>query len=311
MGPPPINGQTGANSGPWPARNTPNGYQSPYVAPPPQPAPPPPPPPPVARRPPPAPRSTAPPKPNVPSNNIITAVANFKSALLKSMPDNPRAEALVQSAVNRVLGITQVSTATPAGQPEDPQEKVFMQALNSMIQKVGNVKAARQAQRSSPSSHSSPTPAPQPAPTSQALSTQSTTAQSQQGQPATPNTTHSRPANAAPQVQGNAQAQLLALLQGMQRRNVPPSGGSSRQPTVPATTPEVVPSSGNPSSTANNCPSEPTEPRTNGPPSSSSSSSSNAAAVAGVKRALEPDDNASAPEESDFKRAKIVEATTS
>ena len=138
-------------------------------------------------------------------NDVLTAISDFKNALTKSMPNNPRAEILVQSAINRVLGISKKSTYTPEGQPEDPQEEIFMKALSGMLRNVRETRNARQNQgaRQSPAAQAPPPPPPQPSALTQAKSN-----------------------NAAPSNQ-NAPAQLLLLLQGIQRRG-PPATTSAR-----------------------------------------------------------------------------------
>lgn len=64
------------------------------------------------------------------STDVLQAVSKFKNALISSMDDKSRGEALVSSAINRTL-YPQSSSAT--GEDEDPQEKAVMQALSRML----------------------------------------------------------------------------------------------------------------------------------------------------------------------------------
>ncbi|KAI9824936.1 MAG: hypothetical protein M1832_001541 [Thelocarpon impressellum] len=97
--------------------------------------------PPIAAQLSPPPRPTPPPQatqplqvpPRAPTLNadIIAAVQNFKAALIKSMPPSKTAssEAIVQSAVNRALGLSDKSSLPR----EDPQEATIMKALGTII----------------------------------------------------------------------------------------------------------------------------------------------------------------------------------
>lgn len=78
--------------------------------------------------------------------DVLSAVNKFKNVLIESMDDKARAEALVTSAINRTLGISNLSSLTSGQQQEDdPQEKTIMQALSSML---GNLtKKTQEAQR--------------------------------------------------------------------------------------------------------------------------------------------------------------------
>ena len=68
--------------------------------------------------------------------NIIKAVQNFKVALIKSMPNsNGQSEAIVQSAINRVLGLS-TKSSLPGGK-EDGQEVTIMKALRTIIGSFG------------------------------------------------------------------------------------------------------------------------------------------------------------------------------
>lgn len=60
----------------------------------------------------------------------MQAISKFKDALISSMDDKSRGEALVSSAINRTL-YPQSSSVT--AEDEDPQEKAVMQALSRML----------------------------------------------------------------------------------------------------------------------------------------------------------------------------------
>ncbi|KAI9836910.1 MAG: hypothetical protein M1838_004958 [Thelocarpon superellum] len=87
---------------------------------------------------------------------IIQAVQNFKTALIKSIPPSKMAssEAIVQSAVNRALGLSD-KTSLPNGR-EDPQEATIMKALATII---GGVTGRAPSKTAAP-----PVRTPQPAP---------------------------------------------------------------------------------------------------------------------------------------------------
>jgi hypothetical protein len=158
--PPPIPMQASAVPGAGGAS-----YSSPYAPKPTQnpPAPPPPPPPTAPslnhQQPTPsAPGLHNPPPPNVKQGlqaNDITAKAleNFKNSLinqLKLSGQGDRAETIVTSAINRVLGIHTLNSGPP-----DPFEEKLMAATRMMLSKLQGVP---QAQQPAPS----PTPPPQP-----------------------------------------------------------------------------------------------------------------------------------------------------
>lgn len=100
--------------------------------------------------------------------DVLSAVNKFKTVLIESMDDKARAEALVTSAINRTLGISNFPLSITSGQQEDdPQEKTIMQALSSML---GNLsKKTQEAQRmgSQPPAQVQAQWAPQPAPVPQ------------------------------------------------------------------------------------------------------------------------------------------------
>ncbi|KAL8934957.1 MAG: hypothetical protein Q9216_005650 [Gyalolechia sp. 2 TL-2023] len=69
--------------------------------------------------------------------DVLAVVKKFKDFLLSSMSDNPRAEDLIDSAINRVLNPSQnpvslSSTASPSGE-DDHQEKAIMRILQGML----------------------------------------------------------------------------------------------------------------------------------------------------------------------------------
>ena len=73
--------------------------------------------------------------------DFVTAVHKFKHALIDSMEDNPRAEFLVTSAINRTLGISNfpglVSASMDQQRDEDePQIQSIMQALSTMLENL-------------------------------------------------------------------------------------------------------------------------------------------------------------------------------
>lgn len=72
------------------------------------------------------------------SPDVLAAIGKFKTALINSMPDEPDAERIVTSAINRTLG-TQSASSAPDGQ-EYPQEKTIMQALSSMLETLRSPK---------------------------------------------------------------------------------------------------------------------------------------------------------------------------
>jgi hypothetical protein len=78
----------------------------------------------------------------VPDTDILFAVSSYKVTLLNSLSNSPRAEALITSAINRALGLSDKSTATPEGQPEDPQERTFINGITSMLDQIKKRKAA-------------------------------------------------------------------------------------------------------------------------------------------------------------------------
>ena len=99
--------------------------------------------------------SASTPSPPHPSANIspsiLQAIDNFKKNLLSTMPDNPRSEALVTSAINRVLGMQSNSGESDGGSqdPEDPQEIAISKALLSMLDSLSRKTSEAQQRRSS------------------------------------------------------------------------------------------------------------------------------------------------------------------
>jgi hypothetical protein len=94
---------------------------------------------------PPGPQPT--PGPN-PSQEILQAVEQFKTFLVGSMKDHKHGKALVNSAINRVLGY-QTSSSLP-GNEEDPQEKTIMQIFSGMLEDLNKKSSEFQRQASQP-----------------------------------------------------------------------------------------------------------------------------------------------------------------
>ncbi|KAI9798724.1 MAG: hypothetical protein M1825_005006 [Sarcosagium campestre] len=65
--------------------------------------------------------------------DMIVAVQQFKMALTKSMQNTPNSEAIIQSAVNRALGLSAKSTALLPSGKEDPQEAGIMKGIVTII----------------------------------------------------------------------------------------------------------------------------------------------------------------------------------
>ena len=78
----------------------------------------------------------------IPERDILLALSSYKAALLNSLSNSPRAELLITSAINRALGLSDKSTATPEGQAEDPQERTFINSITNMIDMIKKKKAA-------------------------------------------------------------------------------------------------------------------------------------------------------------------------
>ena len=64
--------------------------------------------------------------------DVNQAVTKFKTALIDTMDDKARAETLVTSAINRVLGI-QAKSSPPNDEEEDPNEKTIMGTFSKML----------------------------------------------------------------------------------------------------------------------------------------------------------------------------------
>ena len=76
-------------------------------------------------------------EPNKNDNNcsaleVSQAIKKFKNALIDSMDDKERAERLVTSAINRVLGLSN-SLSILGDDPEDAEEKAIVKALENML----------------------------------------------------------------------------------------------------------------------------------------------------------------------------------
>lgn len=95
------------------------------------------------------------------SPEITQAIEQFKTNLVSSMKDHQHGEALVSSAINRVLG-NQASSSLP-GNEEDPQEKTIMQIFSGMLDNLK--KKSSKLQQPQPSQ-----PPPSESPISQAQS---------------------------------------------------------------------------------------------------------------------------------------------
>ena len=84
-----------------------------------------------------------------PSPEITQAIEQFKTNLVNSMKDHQHGEALVNSAIHRVLG-HQTSSSLP-GNEEDPQENTIMQVFSRMLDDLK--KKSSQLQQPQPSQH--------------------------------------------------------------------------------------------------------------------------------------------------------------
>ena len=97
---------------------------------------------------------------NTYGQDIVQAVAKFKSALMDTMPQTLNLETLVSSAINRTLE----NPSSSAAEAEDPQEKTILNALAAMLDNLSkrNMEAKHQSSDSSiiPPLKESPTPAP-------------------------------------------------------------------------------------------------------------------------------------------------------
>lgn len=81
------------------------------------------------------------------SADVLQAVSKFKNALIVSMEDKSRGEALVSSAINRTL-YPELSSVT--AEDEDPKEKTIMQALSGMLDDLSKKSHDAQRQASQP-----------------------------------------------------------------------------------------------------------------------------------------------------------------
>lgn len=96
----------------------------------------------------------------VDGQDVVQAVAGYKSDYIDSMPDKAKAESLVTSAINRTLGIP--NPKDTADESEDPQEKAIMGEIATMLSNLS--KKTMQSQRRA-SDDTSPPSKPGPAPT--------------------------------------------------------------------------------------------------------------------------------------------------
>lgn len=113
----------------------------------------------------PAPQSRTPgPPPLAPasttSQEILQAISLFKNDLVRSMKDHKHGEALVTSAINRVLG-HQTCSSLP-GSEEDPQEQTIMQIFSDMLEALNKKSGKLQGQPSQPPSQSNQGPGQAP-----------------------------------------------------------------------------------------------------------------------------------------------------
>ncbi|KAI9753361.1 MAG: hypothetical protein M4579_005186 [Chaenotheca gracillima] len=147
---------------------------------------------------------------------LIGAVNEFKMALIKTRPNDKRLEAIVNSAINRGLGLTDKSSL-PGG--EDPQERQIMNAL-------WNIMKHHQQSTGNKSSTTPQAAKPKPLQQQPAQQQQQQAPPQARAQPA-PTPTQAAPAQrSAPQTpQGNnsnaGAAQLLRLLQTIGKRGTP------------------------------------------------------------------------------------------
>ena len=68
---------------------------------------------------------------NAEGQDVVQAVARYKSDYIDSMPDKVKAESLVTSAINRTLGIP--NPKNTADEAEDPQEKAIISEITTML----------------------------------------------------------------------------------------------------------------------------------------------------------------------------------
>ena len=96
---------------------------------------------------------------NADEQNAAQAIARYKSDYVDSMPDKAKAEALVTSAVNRTLGIS--NSTGIADEAEDPQQKRIMSEIATMLSTLSkqNLDTQRRASNGTTTS-SKPNPAP-------------------------------------------------------------------------------------------------------------------------------------------------------
>ena len=80
------------------------------------------------------------------------------------MTDDPRAELIVTSACNRILGITNRSSLTAEGEEDDPKELAVMQALRNMLDDLDRKDKEAEAQRLRSQTPLQPPPSAQWAP---------------------------------------------------------------------------------------------------------------------------------------------------
>ncbi|KAI9805773.1 MAG: hypothetical protein M1833_005266 [Piccolia ochrophora] len=166
------------------------------------------------------------------SQDIIKAVQSFKTALIKSMPATKHSEAVVQSAVNRVLGLADKTTAPLPSGKEDGQEATIMKALGTIISKFTSTGGGATAASSSSTAAAVVTAAaqtpgkPTPPPAAPRLHQQAPTA------PMKPQPTPA-PKQQQQQHQPGAPNQLLHFLQQIGKRPPPSPSPGSASPAPP------------------------------------------------------------------------------
>ncbi|KAL9593673.1 MAG: hypothetical protein Q9219_007443 [cf. Caloplaca sp. 3 TL-2023] len=91
-------------------------------------------------------KSPQPSQPTSHTPDVLAVVKKFKDFLLSSLSDNPRAESLIDSAINRVLNPSQnpnSSSLTSASGDDDHQEKAIMGILQGMLDNMRAQKTSK------------------------------------------------------------------------------------------------------------------------------------------------------------------------
>ncbi|KAL9117298.1 MAG: hypothetical protein Q9187_006170 [Circinaria calcarea] len=92
-----------------------------------------------------------------PEPDVLNAIGAFKAAMIKSMPDLPDVEKVIESATNRVLG-NQPASSEPISRPE----KAIMEALSEMLKDIKRAKEQRAQGALSPGVKEPPAASPNP-----------------------------------------------------------------------------------------------------------------------------------------------------